>query len=592
MGIVDDDIRRVREESDIIRIVTQHTQLKKVGRSWKGLCPFHNEKTPSFTVSQETGRYYCFGCQAKGDSIEFLREMENLDFVAAVEALASQNGISLRYTDKKESRSRNRRKELVKLVAEAVDFYHKELLNMDKSEVRPAREYLKKRGLDSRIAEKFSIGWAPDSWDSLCDHLSLSNKDLVDSGLGGINKNGGQYDFFRNRILFPIFSEQGDPVAFGGRKLPEGDGPKYKNTSDGAEIYSKSQILYGLNWAKEEAARVDELVVCEGYTDVIGCHEAGISRAVATCGTALTKEHVRKMSRFAKNVVLAFDADSAGQSAAEKVYEWESEFDVLFKVADLPEGQDPGDLAFSDPEELRKIIENSIPHMQFRVDRVLEKGNLESKEGRAKAAIEAMKVVAQHPDELIRDQYIVQIADKCLIGVDEIRRRASEENSKSTTEENSSVGDIPNRPTERTTTEHQVIRMLIHKPEEVADWFHPVLLSDPLVESVFEALNSSADLHEANQMLGQEASDLIGRLSVEEAEDDRAVGVFSRLLSLAAERKAIELESLARQSGEIVEYQADISFLRRRVMELNEEGLHEIEEGMELRSWLIEKSEV
>ena len=230
--------------------------------------------------------------------------------------------------------------------------------------------------------------------------------------------------------------------------------------------------------------------------------------------------------------------------------------------------------------------------MQFRVDRVLEKGNLESKEGRAKAAIEAMKVVAQHPDELIRDQYIVQIADKCLIGVDEIRRRASEENSKSTTEENSSVGDIPNRPAERTTTEHQVIRMLIHKPEEVADWFHPVLLSDPLVESVFEALNSSADLHEANQMLGQEASDLIGRLSVEEAEDDRAVGVFSRLLSLAAERKAIELESLARQSGEIVEYQADISFLRRRVMELNEEGLHEIEEGMELRSWLIEKSEV
>ena len=592
MGIVDDDIRRVREESDIVRIVTQHTQLKKVGRSWKGLCPFHNEKTPSFTVSQETGRYYCFGCQATGDSIEFLRQIENLDFVAAVETLASQSGISLRYTDKKEGKTRNRRKELVEIVAQAVDFYNKKLLDRDQHDARPAREYLKQRGLDGRIAEKFSIGWAPDSWDSLCKDLSISNEDLVASGLGGINKNGGQYDFFRNRILFPIFSEQGDPVAFGGRKLPNGDGPKYKNTSDGAEIYSKSQTLYGLNWAKEEAARVDELVVCEGYTDVIGCHEAGISRAVATCGTALTREHVRKMARFAKKVTLAFDADSAGQSAAEKAYEWESEFDVLFKVADLPDGQDPGDLAFSDPEELRRVIENAKPLMQFRVDRVLGKGDLDSKEGRAKAAIEAMKVVVEHPDQLIRDQYIVQIADKCLIGVDEVRRRASKENSTTEKERETSLEDISNNPVERMTVEYQALRMCIHKPEEVKDWFHPVLLSDPLSETIYEALNTSTNLHEANEMLGKEASDLLGRLSVEESEDDKALGVFSRLLSLAAERKAVELESLARQSGDLVEYQADISYLRRSVMELNQEGIHEIEAGLKLRSWLIDKSGV
>ena len=589
MGIVDDDIRRVREESDIIRLITQHTQLKKVGRSWKGLCPFHNEKTPSFTVNQETGRYYCFGCQATGDSIEFLREIDNLDFVAAVEMLAAQNGIPIRYTDKNESKSRNRRKELIKLVAEAVDFYNKKLIDMDNPEARPAREYLKQRGLGGDIAEKFSIGWAPDSWDSLSKHLSISNKDLVASGLGGINKNGGQYDFFRNRILFPIFSEQGDPIAFGGRKLPDGEGPKYKNTSDGAEIYSKSQILYGLNWAKEEAGRVDELVVCEGYTDVIGCHEAGISRAIATCGTALTKEHVRKMSRFAKKVILAFDADNAGQSAAEKVYEWESEFDLLFKVADLPKGQDPGDLAFSDPDELNRIVESAKPHMQFRVDRVLEKGDFETKEGRAKAAIDAMKVIVQHPDELIRDQYIVQIADKCLISADEIRRRASQENFK--TEESITVGEVVPVKMERLTIEFQALRMLIHKPEEVTEWLHPVLLSDPLAESVYGALISSTDLHEASQSLEGEESDLVGRLSVQDSEEDEPLGVFSRLLSLAAERQAVELESLARQSGELSEYQADISYLRRTVMELNEEGIHQIEEGIELRSWLIAKSE-
>ena len=582
MGIMDDDIRRVREESDIIRLITQHTQLKKVGRSWKGLCPFHNEKTPSFTVNQENGRYYCFGCQAKGDSIEFLREIDSLDFVAAVEILAAQNGIPLRYTDKQESKSRNRRKELVELVSQAVDFYHEKLIDMENPDARPAREYLKQRGLGGDIAEKFSIGWASDSWDSLCKHLAVSNEDLLASGLGGINKNGGQYDFFRNRILFPIFSEQGDPIAFGGRKLPDGEGPKYKNTSDGAEIYSKSQILYGLNWAKEEAGRIDELVVCEGYTDVIGCHEAGISRAVATCGTALTQEHVRKMSRFAKKVVLAFDADNAGQSAAEKVYEWESEFDVLFKVADLPEGQDPGDLAFSNPDDLKQIIDTAKPHMQFRVDRVLKKGDFESKEGRAKAAIEAMKVVAQHPDELIRDQYIVQIADKCLIAADEIRRRASKENPG--TEKNAKNREVDEVAQEKLTTEYQALRMLIHRSEEVRDWLHPVLFSDPLAENIFIALTNSTDLHEANQSLGVEESDLIGRLSVQEAEDDKPLGVFSRLLSLAAERKAVEFESLARQSGELSEYQEDISYLRRSVMELNEEG-------MQLGSWLIEKAE-
>ena len=590
MGIMDDDIRRVREESDIIRLITQHTQLKKVGRSWKGLCPFHNEKTPSFTVNQENGRYYCFGCQAKGDSIEFLREIDSLDFVAAVEILAAQNGIPLRYTDKQESKSRNRRKELVELVSQAVDFYHEKLIDMENPDARPAREYLKQRGLGGDIAEKFSIGWASDSWDSLCKHLAVSNEDLLASGLGGINKNGGQYDFFRNRILFPIFSEQGDPIAFGGRKLPDGEGPKYKNTSDGAEIYSKSQILYGLNWAKEEAGRIDELVVCEGYTDVIGCHEAGISRAVATCGTALTQEHVRKMSRFAKKVVLAFDADNAGQSAAEKVYEWESEFDVLFKVADLPEGQDPGDLAFSNPDDLKQIIDTAKPHMQFRVDRVLKKGDFESKEGRAKVAIEAMKVVAQHPDELIRDQYIVQIADKCLIAADEIRRRASKENPG--TEKNAKNREVVEVAREKLTTEYQALRMLIHRSEEVRDWLHPVLFSDPLAENIFIALTNSTDLHEANQSLGVEESDLIGRLSVQEAEDDKPLGVFSRLLSLAAERKAVEFESLARQSGELSEYQEDISYLRRSVMELNEEGIHQIEEGMQLRSWLIEKAEV
>ncbi|GIT46388.1 MAG: hypothetical protein Ct9H300mP12_09730 [Acidimicrobiales bacterium] len=341
MGIVDEDVRKVRDESDIIRIITEHTQLKKTGAQWMGLCPFHGEKSPSFSVNAEKGVYYCFGCQVSGDVIDFVREIEGLDFAGSVEFLAAKTGIPLRYTDHNEGRRRNRRKEHAEIVQKAVDFYHQRLL--EDPAARPARDYLRSRGYGGEVARQFQIGWAPDDWSLLSRALGLSDDDLRATGLGGINKRGGQYDFFRARIVFPIFDAQGSPVGFGGRKLPDGEGPKYKNTSDAAEYYSKSEVLYGLHWAKAEAGRLDELVVCEGYTDVIGCHLVGIERAVATCGTALTPSHARLIGRFAKRVVLAFDADGAGQAAAERVYAWEEEFGLQFAVAALPEGADPGE---------------------------------------------------------------------------------------------------------------------------------------------------------------------------------------------------------------------------------------------------------
>ena len=245
MGIVDEDIRRVRDQTDIVQIINQHTQLRKVGTRWQGLCPFHDENTPSFSVNYELGVYYCFGCRASGDAITFVREKENLDFAGAVEHLAAKANISLRYTDKDENESRSRRKDLLNLVQKAVDFYHDCLLNHPQA--RPAREYLKSRGYDGKIAKQFSLGWAPAEWDDLAKHLKVSVEDLQDAGLGGLNRYGKQYDFFRDRIMFPIFNERGEPLGFGGRQLPEGEGPKYKNTSDGAKVYSKSEVLYGLN---------------------------------------------------------------------------------------------------------------------------------------------------------------------------------------------------------------------------------------------------------------------------------------------------------------------------------------------------------
>jgi len=572
MGIVDEDVRKVRDESDIIRIITEHTQLKKTGAQWMGLCPFHGEKSPSFSVNAEKGVYYCFGCQVSGDVIDFVREIEGLDFAGSVEFLAAKTGIPLRYTDQNEGRRRNRRKEHAEIVQKAVDSYHRRLL--EDPAARPARDYLRARGYGGEVARRFQIGWAPDDWSLLSRELHLSDEDLKATGLGGINKRGGQYDFFRARIVFPIFDVQGGPVGFGGRKLPDGEGPKYKNTSDAAEYYSKSDVLYGLHWAKAEAGRLDELVVCEGYTDVIGCHLAGIERAVATCGTALTPSHARLIGRFARRVVLAFDADGAGQAAAERVYAWEEEFGLQFAVAALPEGTDPGDLAGSDPEALRQAIEGARPFLEFRVDRVLARGDLDSAEGRARAATEAMTLVAEHPDSLVRDQYAMSIADRCQVGIDELRRRgaaavAAGPKGRAVPSSGGTAAEaLPG--TGQLTPETQALRLLVHRPNPISVHLSPVLCDDRLNRAAYLALREAGDLHGARTEAESDVANLLGRLAVQDATDDEPLGVLTRLAYLAAERAAVRLEAEARSSGDLAGYQPVISFLRTEVIKLRE----------------------
>jgi len=601
MGIVDEDVVRVREETDMVRLITQHTQLKKTGRQWMGLCPFHGEKSPSFSVNQEKGVYYCFGCQVSGDAIDFVREMESLDFAGAVEYLAGRAGITLRYTDLNEGKAHSRRKHLTEAIGKAVAFYHDLLLNDPGA--RSAREYLKSRGFDGEVARRFSIGWAPDDWSQLAGHLKLSDSDLKASGLGGINRRGGQYDAFRARIMFPILDERDNPVGFGGRKLPDGEGPKYKNTSDAAETYSKSRVLYGLNWAKTEAGRTDEIVVCEGYTDVIGFHLAGLERAVATCGTAMTPDHARKLARFAPRVVLAFDADGAGQSAAERVYEWEEEFGLQFAVADLPVDADPGDLFRTDPEGLRRAVEQARPFLEFRIDRVLGRGDMDTAEGRAHAAEGAAALVGQHPNSLVRDQYLVGIADRCLLDVDHLRLRMLEGKAstgrkgarKPSRRNASATRPGPPRQVGRLTPETQALRLLAHRPDEIAGHLSDVLFADPTSLAVYRSLSSHGEMHAAVSALNVEPDDeaaaaLLGRLAVEDAGDDQVVGVLSRLLSLAAGRLAVELEAISRRDGDLATYQPAISYLRTQVMELREPG-SDISTLEPLLRWLVDYRE-
>jgi DNA primase len=532
VAIVEEDIERVRAAVSLVDVVSPYVQLKRVGRNHVGLCPFHAERTGSFNVRDEAGRYHCFGCGASGDVFRFVQEMEHLDFVAAVEQLAAKAGITLRHTSGGEGRDRQRRKPLLEAVEAAVEWYHQRLLTAPDG--RAAREYLRGRGIDGTIARRYRLGWAPDEWDALASSLQLPDKVLRDTGLAFLNRRDRLQDTFRARVVFPILNEVGEPVAFGGRVLPGSPDPaKYKNSPE-TSIYSKSKVLYGLSWAKGEIVKADRVVVCEGYTDVIGFHRAGVPIAVATCGTALTADHVRLLKRFAGHVVLAFDADAAGQGAAERFYEWERQFDVSVEVARLPRGKDPADLAGEDPAALRAAVEDAEPFLGFRVGRVLRSaGRVTTPEARAKLANAAMAVVSEHPDVNVRKLYAGQVAQHTGLPVADLvkvaERRAREV----------AVRPAPVRPAFRENAEFVVLALLIQRWEEVAPWLVEELFVDEANLGAFRALAAAdGDVHRAIEQADPQVRDVLERLSVADVEADSQAEL--RNLVGAASRRRLE----------------------------------------------------
>jgi DNA primase len=578
VGIVDEDVVRVRDSVDMTAVVGQYLQLKRVGRRFVGLCPFHAEKTPSFSVNAEQGLYYCFGCQAKGDVITFVREIEHLDFVGAIESLAGRAGITLRYTDRVEGEGRKRRAALVDAMAKAVDWYHERLLSA--GDAGPARGYLRSRGIDGDVVRQFRIGWAPEAWDELARALRLPDHVWQSSGLGFLNRHNRQTDAFRGRILFPIYDVQGDPVAFGGRALPGAEGPKYKNSPE-TPIYTKSKVLYGLNWMKTEIVAENEAVVCEGYTDVIGFAQAGYRRAVATCGTALTEDHLHLLGRFAKRVVLAFDADAAGQHAAERFYAWERKLELEVLVADLPAGVDPGDLAQRDPARLRASVDDAKPFLQFRIDRVLAAAKLGAPEGRAAAAEAALDVIREHPSELVRDQYVMTIADRCRVDPDRLRARLRTQGGTRVRVDRAPtrpVGELHDNP------ELEVLRHAIQSPAELASYLTDDLFADERNLAVYRALAASATLHEALERADAGAAELLQRLAVEETDSD-PFDALARLVSEAVRREMRALGAEARETGQVFE------LWQKRAVEQLQEPATRLDAVEQLLAWLALRSE-
>ncbi len=512
-------------------VVQQYVALRRVGRNWVGLCPFHAERSPSFNVREETGRYKCFGCSAAGDVFTFVQEIEHIDFVNAAEQLAAKAGIQLTYTSGGESKDRQRRKQLIEAMGRAVEWYHQRLLTAD--DARPAREYLRSRGLAGDIARQFKLGWAPDDWDAMSRDVRLPADALRDTGLAFTNKAGRLQDSFRGRVMFPIMSENGDPVAFGGRILPGSTDPaKYKNSAE-TYIYAKSKTLYGLHGAKGEIVAADQVIVCEGYTDVIGFHRAGVKRAVATCGTALTEEHVRMLKRFASRVVLAFDADAAGQGAAAKFYEWEEKYQVRVSVAAFPKGQDPGELSLSNPAALAAAVDTALPFLGFRLRRVMTGRPLHSPEDRAHLAEQAMAVVNEHPDPNVRKLYAGQVASHTGLPINDLVAIASRRSARPIVHVGGArrVGSSEN-------AEFVAIALLLQRWHDMAGWLDEVLFVDDVARRAFLAVaEGDGSVGRSLELADPEAREMIERAAVSDIDADPAIE--GRNLIAAAVRREL-----------------------------------------------------
>jgi DNA primase len=416
VGYTKDSIERVKEAVDMVELVGARSDLRRVGSRWTGLCPFHDERTPSFSVSAENKLYHCFGCQESGDAIKFVQATEGLDFREAVEALAERYNVELKreQEDPQAEERRRRRTRLLELVERATAYYERVL--WESPEASRAREYLAERGLGEEVLRKFRVGYAPSAWDSVmlaAQRLGFSREELAAAGLGQQGRNGGFYDRFRARIMFPLADPRGKVLGFGARAMREEQGPKYVNTSEN-ELYHKGRQLFGIDHARAPAARLGRVVAVEGYTDVLALHQVGVTESVAIMGTALTQEQMAGLAQAAHTVYLALDADRAGQDAMLRAARAAEEKRLELLVVDMPEGTDPADLiAAEGPEAFRQRLEGAREVPDFAARRIVAQADLDAPRGRDQALVEVRPRVAELASKpATRDELVRYLSDR------------------------------------------------------------------------------------------------------------------------------------------------------------------------------------
>ena len=426
------DIEEVKARTNIADIVGDYVSLRPAGvGSLKGLCPFHDERSPSFHVRPQVGMYHCFGCGESGDVYSFLQKMDHVTFTEAVERLAGRVGLTLHYEDGGATPELGNRARILAANTAAEEFFSQKLAA---PEADIGRRFLGERGFDSAAATHFGIGFAPKSWDELTNHLrgrGFSQEELAAAGLVSTGDRG-IYDRFRGRLVWPIRDVTGQTIGFGARKLLDDDnGPKYLNTPE-TPVYHKAQVLYGLDLAKREIARSRQVVVVEGYTDVMACHLAGITTAVATCGTSFGVDHIKVLRRVLGDdsglgeVVFTFDPDAAGQKAAMRAFTEEQRFAAQTYVAVGPEGLDPCDLRLTKGDDaVRRMIDTKKPMFEFMIKQVLAQYNLDTVEGRVAALRAAAPVVSDIRDPSLRPGYTRELARMLGMELSEVTRAVS-----------------------------------------------------------------------------------------------------------------------------------------------------------------------
>ena len=409
-SLPDSFLQELKLKTDIVDLVSSYVTLKKRGNTYVGLCPFHNEKTPSFTVYENTQSFYCFGCGAAGDCVGFTRKIDNLDYIDAVKSLAQRAGMQMPEDGYDDSLSKKRRT-ILEINRETARFYHSYMMS---EEGKVGLQYFLDRGLSLKTIKHFGLGYSPNSWDSLIKHLKSLGYNLSDMLAAGVVRRGekGYYDYFRNRVMTPIIDVRGNIIAFGGRVLDDSK-PKYINTSD-TLVYKKTNEVFGLNFAKNSAK--DSIILCEGYMDVIAMHQAGFDNAVAGCGTALTNEQVRLITRYAKNISLVYDNDEAGQKALSKAITMFNQVDASINIPTLSGGKDPDEIIKTQGRaRFEAMLEGASNKIEFALTQLRKKYNLVTTQGKSQFAAEAVKILyGASPVE--QDLYLSRIAEE--LGID------------------------------------------------------------------------------------------------------------------------------------------------------------------------------
>ncbi len=411
-----ESLERVKQTADIVEVISAHTDLRRQGARWVGLCPFHEERTPSFSVDAGEKLYHCFGCGVGGDMIKFVEEKEGLGFAEAVELLADRYGVELE-REKEDPRAEARRKQrrrLGELLERTAAFYASYL--WESEEAGKAREYLAERGLGEEVLRAFGVGYAPSAWDQVLlrgQRAGFNVEELRGVGLVQKGRGGGEYDRFRSRIMFPIRDRRGRTLGFGGRAMRSDQGAKYVNTAE-TDFFHKSHMLYGIDRAKAAIAKAGRAVVVEGYTDVLALHQAGVEEAVGVMGTAITEEQVAALSGMVEEVVLALDADSAGQEAMLRAQRVAAGRKMRMRVAAMPAGEDPAEMMAAEggAERFRELVEGAVELSAFQVGLVLDRTDAASPAERDRALAEVAPILAAMGETASRDDLVRRVAER------------------------------------------------------------------------------------------------------------------------------------------------------------------------------------